>query len=359
MKRLICFALVAAGACAQAPNAQMSAPDVNQRCRRVGQLMEASGVLIPDLRRAAVPIIDNVKQACGQLQLRPGTGQPSYAVLMNLKAFLDLSDAVAKPFPFPDVARDQLREVRDAATRFDAHFRALLDQKDADSRSPDRDSSLRFSEENRLVGTPKPNARRVVFLGDSITGQWRLNQYFSDEDYLNRGIDAQFTGQLLTRMKSDVVDLKPSAVVIQGGSFGLTREVPLELISHNIQLMVDVAAANNIKVVIASLLPVNDYHKDENPTNERTPSRPPAQIRALNDWLKAFCAQRKFAYVDFYSAVVDGQGMLMADASDDGLHPNAKGYRLMAPVLARALDQTLKPPAPVAAPVKVKPTGKK
>ena len=363
MKRLICFALLAASAPlqaqTQAPNAQMSALQVNQLCARVGQLMDAGGVAIPDLRRAAAPTIDSLKQACAQLQFHPGAGPASYAVLMNLRAFLDLSDAVPKPFPFPDVARDQLREIRDAATRFDAHFRALLDQKDADVRAQDRDSSLHFSEENRLLPAPRPNARRVVFLGDSITRQWRLNQYFPDEDYLNRGLNEQLTGQLLTRMKSDVVDLKPGAVVIQGGSFDLTHDVPLALIANNIQLMADVATANNIKVVIASVLPVSDYHKDESPTNERTPSHPPVQIRAINDWLKAFASQHKFSYVDFYGTVVDGQGFLMADASDDGLHPNAKGYRLMAPVLARALDQTLKPPAPAAAPVKVKPTGKK
>jgi lysophospholipase L1-like esterase len=358
MKRVICFAFIAAGLNAQAPNPQLSAPEFNQLCARVAQLMDAGGVAVPDLRRAAEPVIDNVKQACSQLQLRPATGQPSYALLMNLRAFLDLADAVPKPFPFPDIARDQLREVRDAATRLDAHFRALLDQKDADLRSPDRDGALRFSEENRLVPPPKASNRRVVFLGDSITNLWRLNEYFPDDDFLNRGINAQLTGQLLTRMKADVVDLKPAAVVIQGGTFDLTRNVSLPLIAGNIQLIADIAAANNIKVVIASVLPVNDYHKDENPTNVRTQSRPPAQIVALNDWLKTFAAQRKFAYIDFYNPLVDTQGFLAADASDDGLHPNAKGYRLMAPVLARALDQTLKPPPPPA-PVKTKPTAKK
>ena len=335
MKRFICFAFLAASVSAQAPNAQMSAPDVNQMCARLAQLMDAGGVAIPDLRRAAAPIVENIKQACSQLQQRPSAGQASYAVLTNLRAFLDIADAVPKPYPLPDVARDQLREVRDAATRFDAHFRALLDQKDADLRAPDRDNALHYSEQNRLVPPPKPNNRRVVFLGDSITAQWRFNQYFPEEDYLNRGIDAQLTGQLLTRMRSDVLDLKPAVVVIQGGVFDLARDVPLGLIADNVQLIADIAAANNIKVLIASLLPGSP------------------QARALNDWLKSFAAQRKLTYIDFYSALAD-----TPDASDDGQLPNTKGYRLMAPVLAKALDQTLKPP-PAPAPAKVKPPAKK
>jgi lysophospholipase L1-like esterase len=236
--------------------------------------------------------------------------------------FLDIADVVPKPFPLPEAAGDQIDEIRDAASRFEAHFRALLARKDADLRSPDRDDVLHFDEANKLVPPPKTGSRRVVLLGDSITAQWRFNQYFPDEDFLNRGIGGQLTGQLLTRMKADVIDLKPAVVVIQGGNFDLARDVPLELIASNVQLMADIAAANKIKVVIASVLPGN------------------LQSAAINDWLKAFAAQRKFSYADFYGALAD-----VAEISDDGLIPNSKGYRLMAPVLARALEQSLKPPA--------------
>jgi hypothetical protein len=331
MKRFACFAFFAVLASAQIPPAE-----VNQMCDRLAELMDAGGIAIPELRRPSEPVIATVKQGCSQLQQRPAAGQPSFAVLTNARLFLNISDAVPKPYPLPDVARDQLREIRDLTTRFEAHFRALLDQKDAELRSPDRDSALRYSEENRLVPPPKQLNRRVVFLGDSVTAQWRFNQYFPDEDYLNRGINAQLTGQLLTRMKSDVLDLKPAVVVIQGGNFDLARDVPLDLIADNVQLMADIAAANSIKVVIASALPGSP------------------QVRALNDWLKSFAAQRKLAYADLYAAVVD-----VPEVSDDGLVPNSKGYRLLAPVLGRALDQTLKPTPPPPAPTKPKPPVKK
>lgn len=356
MKFTGAFVLFVAAAWAQAPNPQMSAPDVNTLCARTAQLMDAGGVAIPDLRQASTPIIANFKQACSDLQLRPATGQPTYALVQNLHTYLEIADAVPKPFPFPDVARDQLREVRDAYTRFDAHFRALLDQKDVDLRAPDRDGVLRFSEENRLL--PAPRGRRVVFLGDSITAQWRLNQYFPNEDFLNRAINLQLSAQLLAHMKPNVIDVKANAVVLGAGTYDINREVPLALIRNNFELLADIAEANNIKVLVPSVLPVNDYLKDQNPTYERTPTRPAARIKELNDWLKTFCAQHKFTYVDYYAALVDPQGMLQAEASDDGLHPNSRGYRLMAPILAKAIDQTLKPapppPAPPAKPAKKK-----
>lgn len=333
--------LLVAAACAwgQAPSAQLSAPDFNQACAGAAQRMEATALAVPGLTAAATPLIAALRGACADLQQRPATGHATYTVLTNLRAFLDLSDAVPKPYPFPEAARNQLRELRDTAQALDAHFRAVLDQKDADLRSPDRDATERFAEDNRLLPAPKPNGRRVVFLGDSLLAQWRLHEYFPEEDFVNRSINGQLSGQLLTRMKADVVDLKPAAVVLWGGSFDLTRNVPIERILDNFALLADVAAANNIRVAIASVLPVNDDHKEANPTNERTIVRPPEQIRALNERLKALATQRRLTYIDLFSAVVDDRGLLQSEASDDGLHPNARGYRLMAPVLAQAIDQ--------------------
>jgi len=313
--------------------AQMAAIDMNALCVRLIQLMEAGGVAVPDLQRAAAPMLDNARRSCAAIQALPGAGQPTYTLVRSVSAYLNLFEAVPKPYPFPEVARDQFREVRELAVRLDAHFTALLDAKETELRSPDRDRTLYFQEENRLLPPPKPNGRRVVFLGDSITTLWRLNEYFPEEDFINRGIIGQLSGQLLTRMRTDVIALKPTAVVLQAGTFDLARSVPLSTIQDNFTSIADVAAANNIKLIFASLLPVSDAHKE----------RPSAAIVALNDWIKAFCARRGCTYVDLHTPLADPQGTLLADASDDGLHPNSKGYRLMAPVLGQAIEQATRP----------------
>jgi hypothetical protein len=96
-------------------------------------------------------------------------------------------------------------------------------------------------------------------------------------------------------------------------------------------------------VILAAVLPVSDYHQDADPSYARTHLRPPGSIKSLNSWIQSFCAQRKFQYLDYYSPMVDASGFLPADLSDDGLHPNSKGYRVMAPLALKAIDSTLKP----------------
>jgi lysophospholipase L1-like esterase len=333
------FGLLAAGVWAQTPTALLSPTEVNQLCLRSRQLMEAGGVAVPDLARAAAPVIENVRQACGQLQLRPNAGQPTYVLLMNERAYLALADAVPKPFPFPEAARLQFTELRDSSTRLDSHFRALLDTKESQLQNADRDNLARYAEDNRKLGQPQPGKARVVFLGDSITDAWRLNEYFPDRDFVNRGISGQITGQMLGRMKADVLDLHPEAVVILAGTNDLARDIPLTVIEDNYVMIADLAAALKIKVIFASILPVSDLHKDVNPSYEQTQTHPPVYIKALNEWLERYCGQRGFTYLD----------------------PNSKGYRLMAPLALQAVDKAVKPvkppsqaPAPLPVPVKPK-----
>ena len=345
MKYIPVFLFIAVTAWAQGPagplSAQLSASDANLLCQRTVQLMDAGGVAIPDLQRAAAPVIENVRTACDQLQRRANAGQPTYALLMNLRAYLALADAVPKPFPFPEAARQQFAELRDDLARMEAHFQALLDQKDTQLRSSDRDNLTRYNEANRKLPPPQAGKPRVVFFGDSITDIWRLNEYFSDHDFVNRGISGQITGEMLGRMKADVLNLQPAAVLILAGTNDLARNIPLVAIEDNYSMIATLASAQNIKVIFASVLPVSDYHKDQNPAYEMTKIRPPVYIKALNDWLQNFCAQKGYTYLNYSQAMVDAQGQLGSDLADDGLHPTAKGYRIMAPLAVAAIDKAL------------------
>jgi lysophospholipase L1-like esterase len=325
----------------EAPKALMAAKDVNELCQRSRQLMEAGGIAVPDLQRAAAPLIESVKQACIQLMARPGFGQSTYALMTNLRAYNSLADAVPKPFPFPETAARQFAELRDDSSRLDAHFRALLDSKDAALRSSDRDNLKRFDESNRKLPSIDASRPRVVFFGDSITDFWRLNEYFPDRDFINRGISGQITGEMLGRMKADVIDLHPEAIVILAGTNDLGRGIPLTAIENNYIMIADLATLYKIKVIFASVLPVSDYHKSENPSFERTRDRPPLFINALNEWIGKLCQQRGYVYLDYYTALVDPSGHLKEDLSDDGLHPNSKGYRIMAPLALDAVQKAV------------------
>ena len=203
----------------------------------------------------------------------------------------------------------------------------------------------------------QPAEPRVVFMGDSITDMWKLDQSFPSRPYVNRGISGQTTAQMLVRIYPDVIDLKPAAVVILAGTNDIARNTGPEtatMVEENLMAMTELAQKHGIKVILCSLTPISDYA--EAPPNVDNPPppgasgpklvqsarRPPAQILELNTWIKKYAAGVGAVYADYFSAVVDGNGMLKDGLSADGLHPNKQGYALMAPVAQAAIENVLK-----------------
>jgi lysophospholipase L1-like esterase len=198
----------------------------------------------------------------------------------------------------------------------------------------------RYRDENAKVQPPAAGEARVVFMGDSITDSWGRNygQFFPGKPYLNRGISGQTTPQMLVRFRPDVINLQPKAVVILAGTndiSGNTGPESLEDIQNNLQSMVDLARANGIKVVMASVMPVCDYIRPQ------TARRPPEKIVALNQWIQTYASKNGIVYLDYYSAMLDDKKMLKQDLTYDGLHPNAAGYAVMGPLAQQAIDKAL------------------
>jgi len=310
---------------------------------RTIQLMEATAVSTPELSRAGAPLLADVRQQLATLRTRPWDASINYRLLSSLRAYVELAGAMPKPYPFPKAARDQFVELRDHLERAEAHFRAQLEEQARDLRSPDPAELARYTDENARAGAPKPGSRRVVFFGDSITDSWRLNEYYPGRDFLNRGISGQTTGDMLQRFQADVINLKPESVLILAGTNDLARGVPLTAIESNLSVMTDLATLHGVHVILASLLPVNDVHKDENPQYERSRLRSPSSIRQLNQWIEGLCRERKYTFLDYYAALADSSGSLKAEDSDDGLHPNSAGYRIMAPLALAAIDRKNEP----------------
>jgi lysophospholipase L1-like esterase len=197
----------------------------------------------------------------------------------------------------------------------------------------------RYREANTAVPAPAKDEERVVFLGDSITDSWKLGEYFPDRPYINRGISGQTTPQMLIRMRPDVIELSPRAMVILAGTndiAGNTGPMTLEMIQQNYTSIAELAKVNGIKVIFSSILPVHDYGP-----RKMSDRRSPEQILKLNDWLKSYCRANGHTYLDYFSRMVDDKGWLKAELANDGLHPNAEGYRIMAPLAEAAIRQSL------------------
>jgi lysophospholipase L1-like esterase len=206
-----------------------------------------------------------------------------------------------------------------------------------------------YAKENAAL--PAAPANRVVFLGDSITEFWgRKSPFFRGEPYLNRGIAGQTTAQMLIRFRQDVIDLKPAVVIIQGGLAdiaGFAGPSSLEEIENNLRSMAELASFNHISPILVGAPPAADYPGRMGP-------EPATQIVALNKWVSRYCASSHFTFLDYYSALVGPNGQMKEGVSDDGVHPNEKGYALLKPLAEKAIADALKQRVKTASTSKVK-----
>ncbi|HWS59865.1 MAG TPA: SGNH/GDSL hydrolase family protein [Flavobacterium sp.] len=197
----------------------------------------------------------------------------------------------------------------------------------------------KYQEENSQLLPLKKGEHRIVFLGDSITEFWSTlcPEFFIEKSYINRGISGQTSPQMLIRFRADVIALKPSIVVILAGAndiAGNTGPSTLEMITDNIFSMVELAKANQIKVILCSVLPAYDF-------DWKPGSFPAEKIMTLNTMMQQYANSNGILYLDYYSALVDERKGLKAIYADDGVHPNKKGYEVMAPLAEKAINEIL------------------
>lgn len=197
-----------------------------------------------------------------------------------------------------------------------------------------------FQKANQKLDAPAADEDRVVFMGNSITIGWlnKRPEFFEGKPYINRGISGQTTPQMLIRFRQDVVDLKPKVVIILAGTndiAGNTGPSTLEMIADNIKSMAEIAHANGIKVVLSSTLPAFDY--PWKPGIEPAP-----KIIELNKMMKTYAEEKGHIYLDYFSAMADGRNGLPKKYADDEVHPTVEGYKVMEPLVEKAIDEALK-----------------
>lgn len=198
-----------------------------------------------------------------------------------------------------------------------------------------------YRDRDAATPPPAPGEKRVVFLGDSITEMWgrRGSEFFPGKGYINRGISAQTSPQMVLRFHQDVVDLHPAVVVILAGTNDVAEHsgpMTPEMTLDNIRAMVEMARANKIRVVICSIPPDADFYWNKS-------LNPAPKIREWNAKLEAWTKSQGLVWVDYYTPLTDANGGMKEGMSLDGTHPTAAGYAVMAPLaeagIAKALAQ--------------------
>ncbi len=198
----------------------------------------------------------------------------------------------------------------------------------------------KYKEENSSLGLPKQGENRIVFMGNSITEDWKSlsPNFFLDNNYVNRGIGGETSTQMLLRFRSDVINLKPSAVVILAGINDIAENqgpISIPNIARNIFFMSQLASENNIKVILCSVLPAYDFPW-------RPGLNPKDKVISLNDLIQKHSQENSFEYVDYFSSMVDERKGLIKEYGNDEVHPNLEGYKVMESIIQKSINKVLK-----------------
>ena len=194
----------------------------------------------------------------------------------------------------------------------------------------------KYKKDNHELKLKSNSGKRIVFMGDSITEGWSgiYPDFFQNKNYINRGISGQTTPQMLIRFRADVVDLNPSTVIILAGTNDIAENTGpsnVKMITDNIFSMSELAMAHKIKVILCSILPVYTYSWKDIPD-------PPSYIVEVNNMLKNYCVNHNLQYVDYFSSMANEKKGLGKELSEDGVHPNEKGYKIMSKIIQSVLE---------------------
>ncbi len=185
--------------------------------------------------------------------------------------------------------------------------------------------------EQRLEQWGMYQDRVIVFFGDSQLAGWRVGPSFGMLPIRNRGISGDQASRAIHRFQRDVTDEGATLAVILIGINDLGRETGAtpESVAASIDQLVQRALENEIEIMLCSLLPLQRPYY--------SPHRA-EQVLAINKWM---AERENVTYIDFHSVLMDEEGRMKTEYTDDGLHPNERGYavmtRILQPHLARHL----------------------
>lgn len=192
----------------------------------------------------------------------------------------------------------------------------------------------KYQKQNQEVKS-KNTTPNSVLMGDSITEGWFATDpdFFTKNNFVGRGIGGQVTSQMLLRFREDVIKLKPKRVIILAGTNDIAENqgpISLDKVFGNIVSMAELAKANNIKVVLCSVLPAYDFpwRKDMKPADK---------VIALNKMIKDYAQKNNITYVDYHNALKNEKNGLPKEIAEDGIHPNKSGYEKMEAILMKTL----------------------
>ena len=199
----------------------------------------------------------------------------------------------------------------------------------------------KYKHDNAVVMTAPAEQRRVVFFGNSITEYWaeKDSAFFASNGFVGRGISGQTSYQYLVRFRQDALNLHPRVVVINAGTNDVaenTHPYDESATMGNIISLVQLARAEEVQPVLTTTLPCSHFYW--NPQIEHVSEK----IQSLNRRIKAYAAEQGIPFVDYYTPMVSSGGSLDSRLSEDGVHPNLEGYKVMEAQVMAVIEPLLR-----------------
>lgn len=186
-----------------------------------------------------------------------------------------------------------------------------------------------FREQNKYI---KQNG--VLFLGDSITQDYNVYEYFSDLTVYNRGIGGDTTIGLMKRLDESVFQLNPKTIILLIGTndFAMLKTTPVEIKNRIEKIIIEIKnKLDNVNIHLLSIYPVN-----ENIDPLSVKPRNNKDIQVLNNLLETI---PNINYINIFDILKDDESNLARKYTYDGLHLNEQGYIVVTKVLKEILKE--------------------
>lgn len=181
----------------------------------------------------------------------------------------------------------------------------------------------------------KDEYTNYLFLGDSITDFYDLDKYYKGLPIVNSGISGNTTKDILNDMKNRVYNYNPSKVFLLIGINDLGNQKSADEIVSNIKEIITNINNNkpNAEIYIESIFPIN-----KNIDEDLIKVKDNNSVIEVNKLLEKYCDEKGYTYINIYNKLLDEDGNFSEEYTDDGLHPNEKGYEIITKELKKYLD---------------------
>lgn len=170
-----------------------------------------------------------------------------------------------------------------------------------------------------------------LFLGDSITQCYKLEDYYPGKPVVNSAFSGYTTRKVLENMKEMVYDYNPSKVFILIGTNDFIYKMSNEETLNNIEKIINKIKKNRpyCEIYLESIYPINDGDDDKINHKMVSDKRDNETIIALNKELKKIAEEENITYINLYDDLLDDDGNLDIDYTTDGLHISDDGYEVI------------------------------